>query len=1751
MSRTLIETLRDEIKRQQPAGSVTGLITAVDGPGRTLTVRVGGSAQSRRVPMSAGARAEDFRVGARVVLVRAEGRYWATGGAGSSSGTRTVGTSGGGGGIKLPLNHSIDLVGLEADDHSQYLTTGRHDLTARHPVGTVVPSGAVSIGLGSTASPGVADSVLRSDATLRAFDDGLPTSLIANEQDTAGTAAYAARRDHRHYIGTAAPPANLSALTSNGEGVAASFARSDHSHAITSTYDATQSPGALLRTDNAGDAKLHRLTLSDRLTTSLVDSGAGTALRLQPALDLELAPGSGLVKARSGVRLQSDHFASQTTGWGVGYEGDADFRKMYADELHVRAFIADLEQALAGGQIISKSVALLAANVTVPNRGSSTTIKVRDFPGHRARVFADGDWVRLRVVNRDEATENLVLNPRPNPDGSASYWTVWANEGTNTVTNVSSPAPVGPLGFRSLKCSFTGVTTPGIYAYATLEETAAAGAVYSYRFWVKADIDMELMVALQEDGGSWSVLSDIGYHNADTVWRLMEGTVTVATGGTVRLQIWANRAGGTFYLANVQVERKDRSTAYCDGELGDGHAWEGPAHNSHSTRQNGALVVADAYGTVTFTSRSDLEKTQSYSFARPAADTGAAGMGTVVEAESLVLDYGVSGDGYHEVSAIDFMGAPYSQAATWTDHPATRTVHARVGNLGGITGQTEWGLIARRDPDRYVVVSDRVAEIKGITQRWTSADADRPVRGEVLPDASGSETLFWLGSGADKMLDFRADGTLALDGRVLIGEGGRTLFNTAGGLLLLDMQTIKPIGGAWCLVGSRGERAVITGAIHQEPSRFPGRRALVVEKGTTNLCIRPTVESADSVGEQYDPSGYLTATHQTSGGLFGPGCYRLVATQASAFSWNAPHFHGPVGFPLHIGETKTVSVYIWGTGTWRVVLEDAGQNLRAWRHVTVTNQPQRVVVTWTNDSGSSYPTNDNRVSFFPMSAGTLYVDGIQYEADAFATSYCDGSLGAGYIWNGAPHAATSSRDATAVNLDNYAGVLSGRSQLTIHARVRVPYAADGTWPDNHNMVFDCRGADDNHRIFLAYLSANKAWYLYVNGGYRVSSRTQSFQASDEITLDAVLDFDTDQYRLYVNGALSGSASVALAAPTLATFKLGSWFTGLAYWGGFAYSEFAVFGQALTASQVADLYARGLPLTDAGSTEKPGVYITDGQFRVASSLTGQRVEVTPEGIGIYDGSGTTGVVMELEPGAGSPYLAMGSPLPQSYLGDSGLWMGRDGTDGKYKLHLGTISGGALTQGLSWDGTNLQVIGSITVKGGDAATQSYANGVASTAETNAKNASVPKTGAAADINANVTTIDGGKITTNTIDASAIKTSTLTATRSIQLGASNQGHLVMAVNASQQATLTAYNGSGVSQVYFDTGGTLKAGGGKITLDSEALKFNLNSTTQVLGIKWMGGSTVYGSDQLDSSTVVPHIMRTISVTHPTQSAKLRLYEGGNIATCYIDIGETDVYINCGTRIGGTLSAGATTVSSLVSSGTITFAGTLFNGTASKITMDASYASFLTGGGAALPVKVGGLVVSNSYADGVTASNAYIKGNLRTGDYIYSANYIQAPLAIFGASGDQVRLGATTAWFGQSHAAVWCDHDHIMIDSPIHLPPQNYTLANSPAQRIVFGVRTNSTNRQYSLCCNSDQWFYLGNTTWGDQASAGLWVAGSIKPTVNYLSTDGTAGYTNTALNYVADMRVSGVMQKGMGQMTIKNGLITGITWVGWTNVA
>lgn len=217
-----------------------------------------------------------------------------------------------------------------------------------------------------------------------------------------------------------------------GANTASGVSGTEHTHTVLAYADSKAAPGQLMKSTADGDHTLRWLT-ADRVRTPLIDTAAGTLtldpagglvnvdgdvtltggsrwlrtatsdLTLAPVGELHFAPGGGVAEVQPSTTMKTAHWASGFlgTGWGHTYDGHLDTRSIYADELHVAAFIADTARVVVGSEYITPGMALLAEDFTVPSVGGVGTLVVEDAPGlPNLPVFDNRDWVLLRIMNR-------------------------------------------------------------------------------------------------------------------------------------------------------------------------------------------------------------------------------------------------------------------------------------------------------------------------------------------------------------------------------------------------------------------------------------------------------------------------------------------------------------------------------------------------------------------------------------------------------------------------------------------------------------------------------------------------------------------------------------------------------------------------------------------------------------------------------------------------------------------------------------------------------------------------------------------------------------------------------------------------------------------------------------------------------------------------------------------------------------------------------------------------------------------------------------------------------------------------------------------------------------------------------------------------------------------------------------------------------------------------------------------------------
>jgi len=777
------------------------------------------------------------------------------------------------------------------------------------------------------------------------------------------------------------------------------------------------------------------------------------------------------------------------------------------------------------------------------------------------------------------------------------------------------------------------------------------------------------------------------------------------------------------------------------------------------------------------------------------------------------------------------------------------TLSAISADLGTVTAGTVTGATIRTAASEARIVLDSVDGI----QAYNAAGAQTV---SILTSGAG-----WIGVG--DQIAWNPAGGLTVDGGVLVsGTVVATAFSNAIGQPLFSAADGLALWGPGCEIGpgswvsTRGQVATISGAFHTEQGAWAGTRALVVEEATSNYVLNPVFGAWTGAV----PTGWTAVnsptTSQSTSFVYAHTYSCRIESASAALSRG---IYNDVTAGIVNGTSYRVSVWVYVvSGTAQLAASDG----RAWTNQVTANSSglgwQRLEVTKVGSSGI-------RVALLMTTVGDAYFDGVQVEAKTATTSLAWGGAGAGYTWftgDANAHNTQSVREVTVCSLDAHAALISGRAAWSFRLVAQMPYAYNGTWPSaNQNVLFSTRGADNNNRVDLGYNPTTGLFYLYINGAIRTSSAAQTFAAGDWIDSVVTLDFTNDSYYLYTNAAQSAEATTALTAPTLTLLRLGATYANTA-WANVAIAECGLFGRVLTAEDVAAMHNLGKPLADAGAVDVPGVYIYDGKFLVANRATGIRQVLAPT------------------------YLSIGSD--PTFSSGTGIWLGLDGETPKFRI--GTTAGNRI----SWDGSTLTVVGSITITGGSGIANLTDAGACATADTIDE---VPEGDTY------------GRVRQTDLSGGHLKLSSYTVIDGEwydRAGVEIDANTGINIYGKENALTTRATKTGTIQCYVGADGAIYAGGGGIKMSSAAnLLFSINSQSR--GISWFsdtGFSTVSGYIGVASTGVM-----TIASGGPSWGTApdmrfdlVNSTAGGTTWTAiYIDASDVEVRINGAS--GGSLS--------------------------------------------------------------------------------------------------------------------------------------------------------------------------------------------------------------------------------------------------------
>ena len=330
--------------------------------------------------------------------------------------------------------------------------------------------------------------------------------------------------------------------------------------------------------------------------------------------------------------------------------------------------------------------------------------------------------------------------------------------------------------------------------------------------------------------------------------------------------------------------------------------------------------------------------------------------------------------------------------------------------------------------------------------------------------------------------------------------------------------------------GHMGQVAAVAGGVIWREGKF--NKAVQVAEATTNFVVNPSFETNLTSWTLNNASGTCSAAQTALYSHSGTYSVRLASTTNGANDFYSIN----VG-SLSASTAYTISAWVYAVdfdggaiGNYGIYAYDTLDQPGTLQSTTITAATtgwvrHSVTVTTTATGGS----HTIQLRLYAPNGYTAW-DSVQLEQKAYATPYCDGSLGGysaggvangtGHAWSGTAHASTSSRLAcnfnypTSGNINMYAG--------TVAAWIRLAAVSTN---DMHVLRASGTSAGD---IILRITSAG-----YLQGFWGTGAVTYSSALSKETWYHVAMTYSGSTLTMYLNGAsvASGTSTGFNGMPT--------------------------------------------------------------------------------------------------------------------------------------------------------------------------------------------------------------------------------------------------------------------------------------------------------------------------------------------------------------------------------------------------------------------------------------------------------------------------------------------------------------------------------------------------------------------------------------------------------------------------------------------
>jgi hypothetical protein len=350
-----------------------------------------------------------------------------------------------------------------------------------------------------------------------------------------------------------------------------------------------------------------------------------------------------------------------------------------------------------------------------------------------------------------------------------------------------------------------------------------------------------------------------------------------------------------------------------------------------------------------------------------------------------------------------------------------------------------------------------------------------------------------------------------------------------------------------------------TGRIPQQG--FVGREGIFLESGTTNKITNPSFEHA-TYNTGWTASGG-TASEITDPAFtkFGSKSYRLVLADATDRT---------VLTSINVGNTNThtLSAYVF-RGTSGNVGGTVGASVAqlVFNGSAQTTTYSDVGGGWwrLSYSGAGVASAVNYGVQVNEDSGTLYIDGVQLEEKAYASTYADGSLGNGYSWSGTANESTSSRAEAYLEYPVSGHLTAATGSISMWIRRN----SVGETP----VIFNWQDATgDNYlRITCSNTQCNFAKRI---GGAAPVTTGAAVNFGVQTWAFVVATWDTvNGMRMYINNSVNSLSNTTTLTGLNNTFTLGS---STSANGANAYlNDVRFYDSPLTTGEIADMYYTNL------------------------------------------------------------------------------------------------------------------------------------------------------------------------------------------------------------------------------------------------------------------------------------------------------------------------------------------------------------------------------------------------------------------------------------------------------------------------------------------------------------------------------------------------------------------------------------------------